>query len=78
MNIVTLLGSPRRNGNTAAMADMFNRTASNAGAVVESFYLNQMNIKGCQACDACKTTAEYCVINKEKTYEMLQMRNSGP
>jgi multimeric flavodoxin WrbA len=46
MNIVTLLGSPRRNGNTAVLADMFNRTATKAGAVVNTYYLNQMDIGG--------------------------------
>ena len=76
MNIVTLLGSPRRNGNTAAMADMFNRTASDTGAIVESFYLNQMDIKGCQACDACKTTTEYCVIKDDMTVVLNAVKNA--
>lgn len=67
MNIVTLFGSPRKKGNTAAMAEMFNNTASDAGAIVESFFLNDMKIRGCQACDACKSQTDHCVLKDEMT-----------
>ena len=33
MKIVTLLGSPRANGNTAPLANIFNKTAEMSGAV---------------------------------------------
>ncbi len=40
MNIVTLLGSPRRRDSNAAMAGMFNKTALEKGAAVTLLYLN--------------------------------------
>ena len=67
MNIVTLFGSPRKKGNTAAMAEMFNRAASEAGAFVDAFHLNEMKIKGCQACDACKSQTDHCLLKDEMT-----------
>lgn len=76
MRFVILLGSPRRNGNTAAMAEIFCRTAAEAGAVVDNFYLNQMNIKGCQACDACKTTTETCVIKDDMAGVLNAVENA--
>ena len=52
--VLTLLGSPRKKGNTAALADQINKGAEKAGAVVESLYLNGMQIKPCQGCYACQ------------------------
>ena len=62
MKIVTLLGSPRANGNTATLARAFIGTAEAAGAKVQTFRLNRLEAKGCQACDACKTKTDRCVI----------------
>ena len=65
MKIVTLFGSPRPNGNTATLAKQFNRTAEDLGADVQSFLLNKIKASGCQACNACKTKSDRCVLNDE-------------
>lgn len=64
--ILILLGSPRRNGNTAILANQVVKGAKLGGAVVEVIYLNGKKIKPCQACDKCqKEDAKGCVINDD-------------
>lgn len=65
MKVVTLLGSPRTNGNTATLARAFNETARHLGADVQTFVLNKMRFKGCQACEACKTGSSKCVLEDD-------------
>jgi multimeric flavodoxin WrbA len=71
MKVVTLLGSPRSNGNTATLAKAFNETAEEMGADIKSFMLNKLDFKGCQACDACKTKSNRCVL-KDDLAEVLE------
>jgi multimeric flavodoxin WrbA len=53
-NVVMLLGSPRKKGNSAVLAEQIIRGAESVGAKVETVYLNRMHIKPCQGCYACK------------------------
>ena len=50
MKIVILNGSPRRKGNTAALAAAFTQGAEHAGHTVTEFFLDGMNIRGCKGC----------------------------
>jgi multimeric flavodoxin WrbA len=52
--ILIVKGSPRRNGNSAALAEQVEAGARAAGAEVESFNLHEMDINPCDACDACR------------------------
>ena len=64
--IVVLLGSPRKRGNSAKLAEYLSNGAKSKGAKVESFYLNGMNIKPCQGCRKCqKENAKGCVIKDD-------------
>ncbi|MCE1225512.1 MAG: flavodoxin family protein [Geobacteraceae bacterium] len=63
MKIVSLLGSPRTNGNSATIAGHFMQTAAGLGAETQTFELNRLIYRGCQACYACKTGREDCVLN---------------
>lgn len=76
MKIVTLFGSPRVNGNTATLAKIFNKTAEASGAVVQSYILNKLNAKGCQACDACKKETDHCVIKDDLTEVLESVKNA--
>ncbi len=51
--VVVVKASPRRNGNSATLAGKVAEGARAAGAQVEEFYLHDMNIRPCDACDAC-------------------------
>jgi multimeric flavodoxin WrbA len=76
MKIVALFGSPRANGNTATLAKTFNKTAEELGAVVQTFLLNKLDAKGCQACDACKTEADHCVIKDDLADVLESVKNA--
>jgi multimeric flavodoxin WrbA len=67
MKINCLLGSPRKNSNSAAIAGRFNTTAASLGAKVETVILNDLKFRGCQACMACKTTSEECILKDDLT-----------
>ena len=65
MKVTCLIGSPRENSNSAAIAGQFTKTAAGLGAKVETVVLNDLKFRGCQACMACKTTSEKCVQQDE-------------
>jgi len=53
MKVVSLLGSPRENGNSSTIAKHFCDTAEKLGAEERAFSLNKLNYRGCQGCLAC-------------------------
>ena len=76
MKVVALFGSPRANGNTATLAKTFNKTAEDLGADVQTFFLNKLDAKGCQACDACKTKTDHCVIKDDMAKVLESVKNA--
>lgn len=65
MKIVSVLGSPRPKGNSVLMADRFCRAAEAAGAETQTFALNRLKYRGCQACMTCKTKLDRCVLKDD-------------
>ena len=63
--VACVLGSPRKNGNTATVAARFAETAQSLGAQTQTFVLNELSFKGCQACMACKTGSDKCVVKDD-------------
>ncbi len=76
MNVVALFGSPRANGNTATLTKIFNKTAEDLGANVQTFFLNKLDAKGCQACDVCKTKTDHCVIKDDLAKVLESVKNA--
>ncbi|MFC2004894.1 flavodoxin family protein [Chloroflexota bacterium] len=74
MKIVCLLGSPRRDGNSATIAKRFIETATSLGAEIRTFELNRLKYRGCQACCACKTTRDTCVQKDDLTEVLKAIR----
>lgn len=70
MKIVNLLGSPRKRANSSMIAECFCTTAQKLGAEVQTFALNDLHFRGCQACMACKTKLEKCAL-KDDLAEVL-------
>jgi len=61
--IVIVIGSPRKEGNSATLAQQVTAGAQAHGADVECFHLHDMNIHPCDACDLCRESTEAeCVI----------------
>lgn len=67
MKIVCVLGSPRPEGNSAAIARHFAELGRQRGAETEFFLLNRLSYQGCQGCNACKTGREDCIIRDDLT-----------
>lgn len=63
--IITLLGSPRANGNSAAIAGRFTETAKQYGAETKTYSLNKLNFRGCQACMMCKDKLDRCALKDD-------------
>lgn len=76
MKIVALFGSPRANGNTATLTKTFNETAEELGAEVQTYFLNKLDAKGCQACDTCKTKTDHCVIEDDLANVLESVKNA--
>lgn len=63
--IVVITGSPRKNGNTAALAEGFIDTLAANGHEVTRFDATSMNVKGCRACDTCYKTGKACTFDDD-------------
>ncbi len=62
--VIIVKGSPRREGNSAILADEVAAGAKSAGAHVESYDLHEMDIQPCDACYGCRAGAE-CVLDDD-------------
>lgn len=58
--IVVLTGSPRRNGNSMAMASAFIAAAGARGHSVKRFDVAELRVGGCHACEKCFKTGKAC------------------
>lgn len=64
--ILVLLGSPRKKGNTATLANQIIVGAESAGATAERIFLHGKDISPCQACYACqRPESEGCAIDDD-------------
>ncbi|MBP3510167.1 flavodoxin family protein [Oscillibacter sp.] len=54
MKALVLMGSPRKNGNTAALLKPFCEELENGGAEVETVWLYDRDIRPCVACRSCQ------------------------
>jgi multimeric flavodoxin WrbA len=62
--VLVLLGSPRRKGNSAILAEAIAGGAKAAGAAVETVFLHALEIAPCKACFACqKPKSKGCAID---------------
>lgn len=66
-HILVIKGSPRKNGNTSAMADAFARGAQESGNTVTEFILRDKNIGDCLGCGACQGNGGVCVQKDDMT-----------
>ena len=70
MKIITLLGSPRKRGNTAAVLEAFERLASQKQHVIERINAVDWGVGGCLGCDTCFETLDEpgCAQNDDATW----------
>jgi multimeric flavodoxin WrbA len=61
--VLVLLGSPRKKGNSAILADRISKGAKAAGAKVETVFLHGLKIAPCNSCYTCqKENSKGCAI----------------
>jgi multimeric flavodoxin WrbA len=73
--VLVLLGSPRKNGNSAILAASISKGAKSKGAKVETLFIHGMNIAPCKSCYACqKPGSKGCSIqdDMQSIYKKLQ------
>jgi multimeric flavodoxin WrbA len=62
--ILIFMGSPRRKGNSSILAGQVAAGSEAGGAEVESFFLHDMNVHPCDACEACRDKTETdCILD---------------
>ena len=76
MKVISILGSPNKNGTSARIAKSFTDEAQMSGAVVKTFYLNEMAYSGCQGCQSCQGTARQCILQDDLTAVLEGMRTA--
>ncbi|MCI9081831.1 MAG: flavodoxin family protein [Lachnospiraceae bacterium] len=70
MKILVLNGSPRRDGNTAAMVNAFTEGARESGHEVDVINVCQKKIGGCLACEYCHTKGNGACVQKDDMQEV--------
>lgn len=64
--VLIFLGSPRKEGNSTILAKQVAEGAEAAGATIENFYLHDMEIQPCDACEACRDKSETdCILDDD-------------
>jgi len=77
--ILVISGSPRKNGNTAALVEWFAEGARSKGAKIEIVHAAFLKYKavGCTSCRLCQKRKEYeCVINDGASAVLKKMANA--
>ena len=72
MNILIINGSPRKKGLISQMLDIMREEAMLRGDKVQMVYTNDLSIKPCLGCMACRTK-EKCVIGEDDSQRVLKM-----
>ena len=64
--VLVILGSPRKKGNSASLAERIINGAESAGAITETVYLHGLDISPCQGCLTCqKKDSKGCAIDDD-------------
>lgn len=74
MRVTGFIGSPRKEGNTDHLVRRILESVSERGFDTEIVYLNDLNIKGCQACMQCKEKALRCAVedDMQELYPLIE------
>ncbi len=73
MRITTLLGSPKKQGNTATVLGWVEEELKSMGHDVERIYLNNKSIGGCLGCAKCREKPEtIACVQKDDAIDILE------
>lgn len=76
-NILVVVGSGQKKGNTNQLADAFVDGAKSAGHSVTKVFLGDKSINGCNGCEACRTTQK-CIQKDDMVdiYPLIQQAHT--
>ena len=77
MKIIVLNGSPRPNGNTAAMVEAFVSGAKENGHEITVVPVCQKKIAGCLACECCHTKGNGKCVQNDDMQEIYPVLNEA-
>lgn len=66
MNVLMLLGSPRKGGNSETLARKVAEAVEHGGGKVDWIRLNELNLRPCQGCGGCDKSG-ICVVKDDMT-----------
>ena len=72
MNILIINGSPRKKGLISQMLGIMQTEAEKRGNTVEMVYTNDLTVKPCTGCMACRTKGK-CVLAEDDSQRVLKM-----
>jgi multimeric flavodoxin WrbA len=74
MNIIGIIASQRKEGNTAFIVNKILEGAKEQGAETQSFSFSDLDIKPCRGCWACHKSDQGCVIkdDMQKIYDAIE------
>ncbi|MDD7794247.1 flavodoxin family protein [Clostridium sp. 'White wine YQ'] len=71
--VIAFIGSPRKNGNVDTIVQEIINGVESEGGVVKKYYLNDMNIRGCQGCLYCRKVHDCAIKDDMKdVYEEIK------
>ncbi len=76
MEVFAFNGSPRKNGNTSTLVKAILEGAESAGAKTTEIRLHDINMKGCQACYACKENPGICALKDDLSPSLHAIKNA--
>jgi len=74
VKVIGFNGSPRKNANTATLVETVLKGAASKGAETRLVHLNELNMKGCQGCGACKKDPGRCAIEDDLSPLLQEMK----
>lgn len=75
--VIIVSSTPRKDGNSAILAEQAAAGARAGGAEVEMIYLSDLKMGPCSACDACQNATETdCIIDDDLTSLLPRMRQT--
>jgi multimeric flavodoxin WrbA len=68
--VLVILGSPRKKGNSSTLAAQISRGAKSAGAEVETVFLHGLKISPCRGCNTCQKDGSKGCASKDDMQEI--------
>jgi len=78
MKAITVIASPRKNGNCKQIVNIITKIIEEKDGINKIYFVDDLNIKGCQACRACKNmdNPTKCVLGDDFNRIMDEVEES--